>query len=143
MLTGGGGAPGPVKNLNAEVYFPGYLFNSDGSGELAPRPTIVAAPPGQLGWAEAFDVQVASGTSVGRVTLVRTGSVTHAFNNEQRILEMAFEQDGDTVHLQMPSDRFVAPPGYYLLFVFDADGVPATAPIIRLYGEPPALTAAR
>ncbi len=137
VLTGGGGAPGPVTNLNAELYFPGYLFNPDGSGEFAARPAIMTAPSGQLGWAEDFSVEVSPESSVSRVTLVRTGSVTHAFNGEQRLLEMPFVQEGSTLHLQMPSDRSLAPPGYYLLFVFDASGVPATAPILRLYAEPP------
>ena len=44
MLTGGGGAPGPVNELDAEIYYPAYLYLKDGSGNLAPRPAIVAAP---------------------------------------------------------------------------------------------------
>ena len=42
VLTGAGGAPGPVKNLNAEIYYPGYLY--DGSEQPAARPSLVAAP---------------------------------------------------------------------------------------------------
>ncbi len=34
VLTMGGGVPGPETNLNAEIYYPSYLFASDGS--LAP-----------------------------------------------------------------------------------------------------------
>jgi hypothetical protein len=37
VLTAGGGAPGPVKNLNAEIYYPGYLY--DASGQPAVRPS--------------------------------------------------------------------------------------------------------
>ena len=36
VLSLGGGAPGPLTNLNGEIYKPGYLFNADGS--LATRP---------------------------------------------------------------------------------------------------------
>ena len=36
---------------------------------------------------------------IARVTLLRTGAVTHAWNNEQRFMELAFSQDGDTLHL--------------------------------------------
>ena len=43
VITGGGGSPGPVDNLNAEIYYPPYLYSSDGSGNPAPRPTIVSA----------------------------------------------------------------------------------------------------
>ena len=41
VITMGGGTPGPETNLNAEIYFPPYLFNSDGT--RAARPTIGAA----------------------------------------------------------------------------------------------------
>ena len=44
VLTGGGGAPGPINELNAEIYYPPYLYLKDGSGNPAPRPTIVSAP---------------------------------------------------------------------------------------------------
>ena len=31
ILSGGGGSPGPVINLNAQIYYPGYLYKGDGS----------------------------------------------------------------------------------------------------------------
>ncbi len=31
LFTGGGGAPGPQTNLNAEIYYPPYLFKQDGT----------------------------------------------------------------------------------------------------------------
>ena len=40
VLTGGGGAPGPLTNLNAEIYFPPYLYTS--SGQPAVRPAITS-----------------------------------------------------------------------------------------------------
>jgi hypothetical protein len=42
LLVAGGGAPGPLTNLNAEIYRPPYLYNS--SGALASRPQITSAP---------------------------------------------------------------------------------------------------
>ena len=38
VLTAGGGDPGPVRNLNAEIYYPPYLY--DDTGSPAARPTI-------------------------------------------------------------------------------------------------------
>jgi hypothetical protein len=32
----------------------------------------------------------------------------------------------------LPVDRKLAPPGFYLLFVFDADGVPSVAEVLNL-----------
>ena len=37
VLVAGGGPPGPVANLNAEVYYPPYLFTSSGSLRRRPR----------------------------------------------------------------------------------------------------------
>ena len=31
VLVGGGGAPGPLVNLNAEIYYPPYLYDSSGA----------------------------------------------------------------------------------------------------------------
>jgi hypothetical protein len=31
VLTGGGGAPGPVNNLNSEIYYPPYLYATNGT----------------------------------------------------------------------------------------------------------------
>ncbi len=131
VLTGGGGAPGPVFNLNAEVYYPPYLYRNDGSGLPADRPVIASAPT-TLGWGQSFDVTMSGTAPVSRVTLIRSGVVTHAFNNEQRFREMSFTQVGDKLTLTTPSSKFEAPPGYYLLFVLDANGVPSVAKTIRL-----------
>lgn len=132
VLTGGGGAPGPVTNLNAEIYFPPYLFRPDGSGELATRPSIDGAPDRTLHWGEVIPVGVSAATPVSRVTFVRTGSVTHTFNNEQRFIALDFVQSGPGLEVTLPSDRRIAPPGYYLLFVFDANGVPSVGKVMHL-----------
>lgn len=44
VLTAGGGAPGPLKQLNGEVYYPPYLFKKNGSGEFAARQSNTCAP---------------------------------------------------------------------------------------------------
>jgi hypothetical protein len=131
LLTMGGGAPGPVLNLNAEVFYPPYLFAADGSGALAPRPSIVAAP-GTLPLAQPFALRVDAGQEIGRVTLVRTGSTTHGLNLDQRFLELPFTQSGEEIVAMAPADERAAIPGYYLLFVFDQAGVPSIAKIVLI-----------
>src|SRR5678816_377041 len=49
VLSAGGGICGTCDQVgylakNAEVFTPPYLFQKDGSGQLAPRPTISSAP---------------------------------------------------------------------------------------------------
>lgn len=133
VLTAGG-TTADVGWLNAEIYFPPYLYKTDGSGQLAPRPTISSAPGQELGWNQAINVGMAAGDKIARVTLVRAGAVTHALNNEQRLNELPFTQVGQQVQLKTPPSRNLAPPGFYMLFVINTAGVPSRARMVRING---------
>lgn len=130
VITGGGGAPGPARQLNAEIYYPPYLYKKDGSG-AAPRPTITEAPTAAK-IAQPFQIKVGAGQTIGRVTFVRAGSVTHAFNADQRFFRLAFTQAAETLTVTPPANPNFALPGWYMLFVFDQQGVPSLARIVRL-----------
>src|SRR5262245_61893067 len=97
VLVAGGGAPGPLVNLNAEIYYPPYLYNA--AGGFAPRPSVVSAPD-TISVGQIFSVGV-SGT-VSRVSLVKTGSVTHSFNMDQRYLDLPFTATGAMLDVQAP-----------------------------------------
>ncbi|MBT9595726.1 MAG: DUF1929 domain-containing protein [Vitreoscilla sp.] len=127
VLVAGGGAPGPLTNLNAEIYHPPYLFTPE--GEWAQRPAITAVPDAlQIGKTLAIDVLTDS--AISRVTLVKTGSVTHGWNMDQRFIELPFRAEDHRLYVQAPTRAADAPPGYYQLFVFDAAGVPSVARIL-------------
>ena len=128
VLVAGGGTPGPVTNLHAEIYYPPYLYDS--SGNFAARPAIAFAPD-TLNIGETFQMG-ADGTGVSRVTLVKTGAVTHGVNMDQRFLELAFTETDGTLFVNTPQDPDVAPPGYYLLFLFDHQDVPSVGKIVRM-----------
>lgn len=131
VLTGGGGAPGPIRQLNAEIYYPPYLFKKDGSGELAPRPTIEAAPAAvQLG--QSFALTVGAGQQISRVTMLRSGTATHVVNLDQRYFQTPSTQAGQTVTVTAPGNINLAIPGWYLVYAFDNAGVPSVARIIRV-----------
>jgi YVTN family beta-propeller protein len=129
VLVAGGGAPGPQNNLNVEIYYPPYLFRPEGG--LAPRPSIAAAPD-TLEIGRTFTVDYANAASISRVTLVKTSSVTHSWNMEQRFVDLAFNTDGNRLWVQAPARAGDTPPGYYLMFVIDAAGVPSVAKMVRV-----------
>lgn len=129
VLVAGGGAPGPLNNRNAEIYYPPYLFNDQ--GELAPRPAITAAPT-VADVAQTISVQVDSARPIGRVTLIKAGAVTHSFNFEQRFLELPFVRNGSQLSVQIPTIASQVPPGTYMLFVLDDAGVPSQARMLRM-----------
>ena len=127
VLSGGGGAPGPQTNLNAEIYYPPYLFTN--SGAFAPRPTIKSSPD-SITYGQSFKVDVSSAAGIQRVTFIKTASVTHSFNFEQRFMDLQFTtapfaRSAGGLLVQAPSNAALATPGNYLLFVIDSSGVPS------------------
>jgi Domain of unknown function (DUF1929)/CARDB len=129
VLTGGGGAPGPVNELNAEIYYPPYLYLQDGSGNPAPRPTVVSAPS-SLTNGQTFQLAVGATDTISAINLIRTGTMTHNYNSEQRLIPVQFTQNGTTITATLNAPPQLMPPGYYMLFAINASGVPAVAPII-------------
>lgn len=127
--AGGAGAKNADDNLDAEIYYPSYLFKADGSGQFASRPAITAVPD-FIYWDKAFPVKTSA--PVGRFTLIKMGSATHSQVYDQRFIELGFKQNGDTYEVSAPINPLVAPPGYYFLFAVDLQGVPSVAKIIRL-----------
>ncbi|KRG68868.1 hypothetical protein ABB29_10350 [Pseudoxanthomonas dokdonensis] len=129
VLVAGGGAPGPLLNVNAERYLPAYLF--DERGRLARRPQLKAATrvltPG-----EELLIAMADSRPVSQVVLIRSGSVTHSFNFDQRRIVLAHEQHGADLAAKIPDSSAVVPPGYYLLFVVNDKGVPSEARMVRI-----------
>jgi hypothetical protein len=128
VLVGGGGANGPVTNLNVETYYPPYLFTSD--AKLAPRPAIVTAPD-TVSIGQSFTVDFGNALSISKVALVKTGAMTHNWNMDQRYVPLTFTANGSQLSVTMPANAAIAPPGYYMLFIVDGNGVPSVAKIVR------------
>ena len=129
VLVAGGGAPGPQINTNIEVYYPSYLYSAGGG--FATRPVIEEAP-GTVDIGETFDVEMGGSGAISRVVMIKTASVTHSWNMEQRFVELTYQQNGSSLRVQAPTRAADAPPGFYMLFAFNAAGTPAIAPILRV-----------
>ena len=130
VLTAGGGAPGPVINLNAEIYYPPYLYAADGTP--APRPTILSTDLSSYDPGNTLNATVGPTDEIARLTLVRAGSATHANNADQRFIELPFMQTGQTLTATLPSDTTVVIPGYYMLFAINTAGVPSVAQVLSV-----------
>ena len=141
VFVGGGGlcdnTPECVDHFNAEIYSPPYLF--DNSGNLAARPSITSVTGNTLGSgpynnnplvAYGDDLQVTTDVAVESFSLIRFSAATHSTNNEQRRIPLA-TTSGTSHSLTVP-DRNLLPPGYYMLFAMDGNGVPSVASTIRI-----------
>lgn len=134
VLTGGGGICGSCQaagylRKDTEVFTPPYLFAKDGSGALAPRPVISAAPS-QITIDQPFQVTSPDAARIVKAGLIRLGAPTHSEDQGQRYIPLSFTRANDVLTLTSPVNPAEAPPGYYMLFLIDSDGVPAVAPIV-------------
>jgi predicted dehydrogenase len=91
-----------LANLHAEIYYPPYLY--DASGAFRPRPVISSAPE-TIDLGVDFSV-VSNSTNIRRVTLVKTGSVTHSVNMDQRFVELSFTSSSGTLFVHKASHHF-------------------------------------
>jgi hypothetical protein len=123
VLIAGSGRDG-VDQLSAEFYSPPYLFKGA-------RPTIASAPT-VVQYGGNFTVQTPDASRIAKVSLISLGSVTHAFNENQRFVPLTFQASGGALTVQGPTDGNVAAPGYYMLFLVDTTGVPSPAAMVRL-----------
>jgi hypothetical protein len=134
VLVAGGGAPGPVTNTNAEIFTPNYL-TAQGGGQTN-RPTIDGVGSDELKPGDGVAIDVTSAVDIGRVTLVKSGSVTHSFNMDQRIAELPFSVTGNTVNAVLPNSNNDITPGYYLLTVLTTTGVPSESVMVHIGTAP-------
>lgn len=65
---------------------------------------------------------------------MRPSAVTHTTDVEQRSVALGLTKstDGMTVTVDVPQDRTLVPPGWYMLFVTDTNGIPSEAHWIRV-----------
>ncbi|MFI1989667.1 galactose oxidase-like domain-containing protein [Actinoplanes sp. NPDC020271] len=136
VITGGGGVCGGCVaagylEKNVEYFTPPYLYKKDGSGQLADRPVISGAPA-TVGINTAFTVTSPQAATVAKVALVGLSDVTHGQDQGQRYIPLRFSKSGTTLTVTGPQTGGVAPPGYYMLFIVGADGVPSVASMVNV-----------
>ena len=137
-----GSNPGARGSYQAaiEIYTPPYLFDANDHPITANRPAITASSSAVVGYNSALSLGYTSVTAIKSAVLVRLGSVTHAFDMEQRLIGLcgpAPQQPScnganNTLNVITPPNANIAPPGYYMLFLLDSDGVPSKAAFIQL-----------
>ena len=124
LHTGSGEGAGMPQERSAELYSPPYLSRG-------PRPSIAEAPA-LVGWGTSFTVQTPDAADIAKVSLIRLGSVTHAFDMNQRLLWLAFTRQSGSLTVTAPANGAHAPPGHYMLFLVNQSGVPSIAKIVKV-----------
>ena len=127
LISGGGrfnNDDQPFYQWSAEFFSPPYLFKGA-------RPTIssvsTTAPP--LGGN--FTVTTPNAANIASVSLIRFGSATHTFNMSQKFIPLSFTAGAGLLSVNAPANSILAPPGNYMLFILDGNGIPSKAAIVH------------
>lgn len=132
VLSAGGGEyrPGGQENppedshRDAQIFSPPYLFKGE-------RPEITTAPA-SVSYGEIFEVGTSQPNDIGTVSWIRLPSVTHAFDQSQRINFLDFTAGTGALSVTAPDRPNICPPGHYMLFILSKEGVPSIARIIQI-----------
>jgi hypothetical protein len=126
--SGDAGAPGggvfPARRSH-EIFRPPYLFKGV-------RPTITSLSKTAVGYGETFTVNTPFAAQITGVRWIRLGSVTHAFDANQRANTLTFSRGAGLVRVTAPASARRAPPGHYLLFLLNRNGVPSLGRVVRV-----------
>jgi galactose oxidase len=141
VLSAGGGEYAPENNVanpakdthaDAQLFSPPYMFRE--------RPTFSGAPD-QLFYGQAFELKVAHADAIAKVTWIRLASVTHSFDQNQRLNTLAFTKGQDALNVSAPANANICPPGHYMLFVVNGEGTPSVGHIVRISAHQAAVAA--
>ncbi|KAI9654639.1 MAG: hypothetical protein M1821_005846 [Bathelium mastoideum] len=119
VLSAGGGEYSPnndgwpnlIKDslANAQLFSPPYLFKGKGV-----RPTI-SSVPSEINYNQLFEVTVDASDSI-----------------DKSFMRLDFKQRSRKVIVNAPANANLSPPGHYMLFLLNKEGVPSVAPIVRI-----------
>jgi len=122
--------PDHNEEMRLDVYSPPYLFKGS-------RPVIEAAPA-EWAYGDTVSIETPAAGALKWASLVRNGVATHSFNTNQRLVDLPIaSQGGGVVEVEVTGEPNVAPPGWYMLFLVDDQGIPSAAKWIHLQAAPP------
>lgn len=124
-----------AQHMNAQIYSPPYLFNSDGSIATRPLITAISSSTDNTGyWVRPGGTLTInmSDNSATTFSIVRLGSATHSVNTDQRRLSLTAAQRAKTWTIRLPSDSGILLPGYWFVFAINQKGTPSIARVLQV-----------
>ena len=110
-------------DMRISVYSPPYLFHGA-------RPQITSLASTQWGYGKTEQITV--NQEVVSAELIRPSAVTHSSDPNQRYVALPMTVSGNNIGLNVTNNPNIAPPGWYMLFVTNANGVPSVAKWVHL-----------
>ncbi len=125
-----------VYNDHADYFYPPYLYkNNQLINDTTDRP-VVGTAPSIVACGTKFVAEVdPNAASISSACFIRPTATTHSNNMDQRYIPLsAVALTGDSLQITAPSTAEETPPGYYMLFFVNSDGVPSIASFVRVWG---------
>jgi plastocyanin len=128
VLTAGGVDPSGVPERDQrsmEVFSPGYL-------SMGARPAITSLPA-NIAYGTSFDIDTPNAPEIDSVVMLRPASVTHHTDGGARYIKLPVQSRTATrLTVTAPTSGAIAPPGYYMVFIVNAAGVPSSASFMQM-----------
>ena len=128
-MSAGGGSPGPITNLNGQLYCP---YDSDR--------LVIDSCPKNINSDDKFTMEVDDSSRVLKVTATKVGMSSHTRNCDTRWLNLQFDVlDEKTLEVQAEGENIMIG-GVWMVNLIDSDGVASEASIVGVNMAPLALT---
>ena len=111
--------------MRVEIFAPPYLQRG------TVRPTIATAPT-EITYGGTYSLDHDAGLGAKSAVLVRPEAVTHSIDRNQRLIDLPFTTTANGISVKVTGNPNIAPPGWYMLFVVDGNGVPSVAKWVHL-----------
>jgi hypothetical protein len=109
MGSGEPAATGLSDDLTAEIFSPPYLFNADGTPATRP---VVSTAPGKVPYNAPFTITTPNAAEITKV--------------------VRFSAGAGALTVTTPANNKLAPPGHYMMFILNSNGVPSIGRIVIL-----------
>jgi hypothetical protein len=127
LVAGGAFGPDYSKarfSWTGQIYSPPYLFKG-------PRPVISEAPA-VIHYERTFHIEIPHPTEIAQVRLMCLSAASQGWNGSQRLVPLPFNSNSHGLSIEAPAKATLAPPGYYMLFILNEQGVPSLGHVIRV-----------
>lgn len=121
------GAPATSDDTSIQVFNPPYLFRG-------PRP-VVDGVPQTVNYGQTVVLTFSRESrepQATKVMMMRPCAVTHSMDMGQRAIQLHTTATRGRLQFTIPSDRSLAPPGFYMLFFLTNEGIPSVASFVQL-----------
>tara|TARA_B110000027_G_C16116919_1_gene300638 strand:+ start:1757 stop:3688 length:1932 start_codon:yes stop_codon:yes gene_type:complete len=116
---------------NAQFFYPPYLFSKDGKGKtiLSTRPKIESLK--KIITDRKKQIMLVDDSSIiEKISLISTGSTTHAQASELKYLSLDFiKTSKNKIEFSIPEDKNTLTDGTYLIFAVSSSGIPSEGKI--------------